>query len=142
MQSIINSFAHHFIGYGQRAVIRQALRGEEGEHFATKLAEYAQRVDAMPRTYETRKENETAPYIAHLHYFVGGCDWYICEADIGDTGERGPLGPQHQAFGLADIYGDGGELGYISLPEILDCGAELDLYFEPRPLADIRKENA
>jgi hypothetical protein len=33
--------------------------------------------------------------------------------------------------------GYGGELGYISLVEILKCGAELDLYWQPRKLFEI-----
>ncbi|MEI7902867.1 MAG: hypothetical protein WCK89_21685 [bacterium] len=33
--------------------------------------------------------------------------------------------------------GYGPELGYISLPEILECGAELDLYFAAKTIAEI-----
>jgi hypothetical protein len=36
---------------------------------------------------------------------------------------------QMQAFGIADL-GMGAELGYISIPELLENGAELDLYFK------------
>ena len=43
---------------------------------------------------------------------------------------------QLQAFGKADL-GYGGELGYISLVDILKCGAELDFYWQPRKLFEI-----
>ena len=45
---------------------------------------------------------------------------------------------QHQAFGLADL-GMGAELGYISIVELLENGAELDLHFVPRTLEQIKK---
>jgi hypothetical protein len=32
-----------------------------------------------------------------------------------------------------------GELGYISLPEITQAGAELDLYFTPAPVSTFRE---
>jgi hypothetical protein len=39
--------------------------------------------------------------------------------------------------GLADLFADGGELGYISIPELLENGAHLDLAFTPKPLSAI-----
>lgn len=47
---------------------------------------------------------------------------------------------QLQAFGLADL-GYGGELGYISIVELLECGAELDLHWTPQTLAEVKREN-
>ena len=80
----------------------------------------------MPRGYEQDGKGDSA--IAYLHYFTGSCDWYITERDTTDE--------QHQAFGLADL-GYGPELGYISVQELIENGAELDLYFEPKPLKEI-----
>jgi hypothetical protein len=34
---------------------------------------------------------------------------------------------QHQAWGLAELFGDGGGTGYISIVELLQNRAELDL---------------
>ena len=80
----------------------------------------------MPVTYETNGQGMEAT--AFLHHFTGGADWYITELDIEAV--------QLQAFGLADL-GHGGELGYISLVVILRCGAEVDLYWTPKKLAEI-----
>jgi hypothetical protein len=92
----------------------------------TKHIELASIVDSMPVTYATDGQGDQA--IVHLHYFTAGADWYITERDVYDK--------QLQAFGKADL-GDGGELGYISLVEILQCGAELDLYWTAKKLAEI-----
>ena len=54
--------------------------------------------------------------VVYLHYFRGGMDWYITEKDMEEE--------QHQAFGLADL-GYGGELGYISIQELIDNGVSL-----------------
>jgi hypothetical protein len=80
--------------------------------------------------------------VAYLHYFAGGqANWYITEKDKGcpdDEDYGGPGGPpQQQAFGLADLFGDGGELGYISIAEILANRGELDLHWTPKPLSEI-----
>ena len=116
-----------FIGRAQLGVINQASRGEEGAFFQGKLIEWAATVEAMPQTYQTDGQGMAA--VAHLHYFVGACNFYITERDQETE--------QCQAFGLADL-GYGGELGYISLVEILSCGAELDLYWRKKTLEEIR----
>lgn len=81
----------------------------------------------MPTTYETDGQGGDA--IVWLHYFTPSGDWYITERDM----EREQL----QAFGKADLFGDGGEIGYINLVELLECGAELDLHWSPEALKDI-----
>ena len=44
---------------------------------------------------------------------------------------------QVQAFGIADL-GMGPELGYISIPELLANGAELDLYYtKPKTIGEL-----
>ena len=45
---------------------------------------------------------------------------------------------QLQAFGLADLFGDGGELGYVSIEELKSVGAEMDLYWTPKTLREIK----
>jgi hypothetical protein len=120
-----------WIGYSQRAALRAALRGEERDAFRELLADWSATIAAMPHTYETDGMGETA--VAELHYFSPGGDWYITEKDI-DTDGAGQL----QAFGLADPFGDGGELGYISIPELLAAGVEFDLHWNRKPLAELR----
>ncbi len=43
-----------------------------------------ERLDKIAKLYETEHtlfENK----IIHLHFFIGGCDWFICEDDGQDT---------------------------------------------------------
>lgn len=104
---------------------------EERDFFRTMICELAANVAAMPKTYETNGQGYKAT--AHLHYFAGGqASWYITEKDCDTDGEG-----QLQAFGLADLFGDGGEIGYISIAEILEAGGELDLYWTPKTLGAI-----
>lgn len=67
--------------------------------------------------------------VVHLHYFIGGCDWYIVELD---PAER-------LAFGWAELLPGCGEWGYISLAELesvtagpFDQPVERDLHFTPQ----------
>ena len=118
----------NFISRDQLRAINYALRGEEWRLFKDKMREHVALVQSMPKTYEQDGKGEQAT--AYLHYFTGACDWYITERDMEPE--------QLQAFGLADL-GYGPELGYISIAELIGAGAELDLYFEPKTLAEITK---
>jgi hypothetical protein len=81
----------------------------------------------MPTTYQTDGQGDQA--VAYLHYFGAGFDWYVTERDCEVE--------QLQAFGLINM-GWGVEHGYISIVEIfLACGAELDLYWTPKKLAEL-----
>jgi hypothetical protein len=114
----------------QAAVIKAALRGEEAEFFVKKLAEISAIFDGMPKPYESNGQKDP---IVSLRYFGGGSgEALIIERD--ETAE------QHQAFGLCDLFGDGGELGYLSIPEMTESGWELDLHFTPKPLSEARKQ--
>ncbi|GAB7023798.1 DUF2958 domain-containing protein [Salidesulfovibrio brasiliensis] len=67
-----------------------------------------EQLDAIPRLYET----ETIPLenkLIHLHFFIGGCDWYAVEFDGEDT-----------FFGYAILNRDwqNAEWGYFSLSEL------------------------
>ena len=121
-----------FVGPAQRSAIYSAMQGEEGAFFRAKVKSLITQFETMPKTYE--QDGLGLNSIAHLHYFTPSADWYITERDMGDGPDDQE---QNQAFGLADIFGDGGELGYISIVEILAAGAELDLHFTPCTLASI-----
>lgn len=127
-----------FISRPQALAIASGLAGEESDYFADKIAELAGIITAMPQTYAQDGLGDEA--LVSLHYFIGGCDWWITEKDAGSA-EDSPADFQSQAFGVADI-GYGPELGYISLPEILRSGAELDLHFTPRPLRAVKAKRA
>jgi len=122
-----------FIGNSQRQAIKSGLRGEERAHFAQMLAGLTEQINAMPKTYEQDGKGDAA--VVHLHYFTGAADWFITEKDLDHDGEG-----QHQAFGLADIFHDGGDMGYISITEILEAGAELDFYWTPATLGEIKEK--
>jgi hypothetical protein len=107
-----------------------ACRGEEREWFKAKFITLAHLFDVMPRTYDTEGGGDEA--IVHLHYFMGSADWYITERDQEVA--------QLQAFGLADLFGDGGELGYICILELIREGVELDLHWRPRTLREVKAE--
>jgi len=117
------------IGPAQRAALWAALEGEEREHFAEIVTRLVATWQAMPATYATESQGRAA--VAHLHYFLGGADWWIIEKDS-DPDNAGQI----QAFGIADL-GMGPELGYISIPELLEVGAELDFYHTPKTVAEI-----
>jgi hypothetical protein len=115
-----------FIGTAQRAAIQAGFKGEEQQFFFDQIGALFAAIQAMPKTYD--QDGLGRQSVAHLHYFIGAADWYITEKDV--------LANQHQAFGLADL-GHGAELGYISLIEITRAGAEIDLFWTPKTLAEI-----
>jgi len=122
----------HFIGRDQIHVLNCNMRGEEGEYFKQMLVDLKVRIEQMPHTYQARGDN---PMI-WLHYFArGSMNWWVAEKDMGSPDDA-PGEEQSQAWGLADLYGDGGEWGYIPINEIIANGGEMDLYWKPRRLRE------
>ena len=120
----------NFMSRNQLDYMLACVSGEEGEHFADKLAEMANVTDSMAKTYEQDGKGDEA--IVYLHYFYGNFDWYITEKDMDDS--EGQI----QAFGYADMGFP--ELGYICIRELIENGVELDLYWKPRTLAEVKRE--
>jgi len=116
-----------FISPGQLEVLGQCLRGEEKEHFFVVVARIAGLINNMPKTYE--QDGKGSQAVAFLHYFKGGMDWYITEKDMEKE--------QQQAFGSANL-GYGPELGYISIEELQENNIELDFYFKPQTLEELK----
>jgi hypothetical protein len=123
----MNSLLQKFISVEQLAVLEINLKGEEGSYFKNLLEELENTLKTMPKTYEQDGKGENA--IVYLHYFLGDFDWFIIERDVEPK--------QLQAFGLACIFFD--ELGYINIAEIIQNGGELDLNWQPKTLAEVRK---
>ncbi|MHB1607131.1 MAG: hypothetical protein ACYCXX_00600 [Acidiferrobacter thiooxydans] len=118
-----------FINKSQMRAIWDLCRGgEERAFFKAKVMDMARLIKGMPKTYE--QDGSGMESVAYLHYFTAGIDWYITEKDMAGAGID-------QAFGLAIVFER--ELGYISIREIVANGAELDLYFEPTTLANLKK---
>lgn len=118
-----------YLSRAQYRTIADAMRGEEGRFFIDKAQILAQLIDGMAKTYEQDGKGDDAT--AYLHYFKGSGDWYITEKDASGKGTE-------QAFGLADL-GQGAELGYISIDELVRNNVELDLHFDPKVLSAVRK---
>lgn len=127
----------YFISRSQIVALTECVNGPEGESFLEKMTGIANLIEGMPKSYEQDGKGDKA--IVSLHYFNSSMDWFITEKDAGDSDDE-VKGVQSQAFGLADLYHDGGELGYICIADLIkDGGAELDLYFPPQSLGEIKK---
>lgn len=117
---------------GEYNAIVDGMRSEEKQFFFDKVVEMENIISTMPKTYDQDGKGNKA--VAYLHYFKGNMNWYITEKDVGTKEEQG----QHQAFGLADLgYGGEGEMGYISIVELVENEVELDLYFVPKTIEEI-----
>ena len=123
LQSLIDG---KFISRMQAKTIDGMIsRSEEWRFFADKMIELKERIDTMAKTYE-QEDGKGMNATAYLHYFGGSYDAYITEKDM--------EGGVDQAFGWAS-FGQGGELGYISIAEIVkNPTIELDLHFDPKTL--------
>jgi len=92
-----------------------------------------ERLNKIPRLYET-EEIPLAEKIIHLHFFIGGCDWYVAEYDGGDL-----------FYGYANLNDEqNAEWGYVSFNELkaitingieIDC--ELEEFWSPKPVSQI-----
>ena len=89
-------------------------------------------LEKIPKLYET--ENILLKdKIIHMHFFIGGCDWYIIEYNGDDL-----------FFGYALLNGDTdcAEWGYISFRELKSINisgfeVDRDLHWEPKTAQDI-----
>lgn len=122
-----------FVGHHQLDVIKEGIKGDEGQFFLDKVQSLAQTIRSMPQTGETDGQGHEA--VVHLRYFWGGsAEALITEKDKGCSGDSTPA--QHQAFGSKDL-GHGQELGYISIAEFIESNrVEIDLNYEPKTLAE------
>jgi hypothetical protein len=118
-----------FMSEAQISALGDACYGEERHYFINKIVELAEHLNTMPKTYEQDGKGDDA--VVYLHYFRGGMDWYITEKDM--------EAEQHQAFGLADLGMGFPELGYINISELVDNNVELDLYWEPKTLREVKE---
>jgi len=96
-----------------------------------------ERLVKVPGLYET----ENVPLkdkLVHLHFFIGGCDWYICETDGKDL-----------IWGFCIINNDYemAEWGYVSLSELrsikidgwLEVDCELEEFWQVKKAKEIDK---
>ena len=92
-------------------------------------------LNKLPAFYST-EETPLKEKMIHMHFFIGGCDWYAAEYD-----------PKEQIFfGFAILNSDYemAEWGYFSLKELCELKVKFlevdrDLYFTPKKAAEIEK---
>ena len=92
------------------------------------------RLDKIPRLNE-QAEISAKDQMVHLHFFIGGCDWYITEYNGTDT-----------FFGYAILNNDYqmAEWGYISFNELknikvsfLEVDCEVESWFPVQKASEI-----
>jgi len=130
----------NFMPHDQRLTLLSLLDGEEGDFLAGKVLEIVRTIRDTPLTYQT-DDIETPDKVLHTHYFKGGIDAWIVERDVGDDAHGDGEGEQWQAFGKITAVGGGwreAEWGYISIKELIECGVELDLYWTPKTVKEMK----
>jgi hypothetical protein len=95
------------------------------------------RLSRIPRLYET-EHIPLQEKLIHLHFFIGGCDWYIAEFDGEDL-----------FWGFAILNDDlqSAEWGYISFSELksikvggwLEIDCELEEFWQVTKASEIEK---
>ena len=122
-----------FISNQQQHCMLTGMQGEERQFFYDRAVGLAKIIAAMPKTGETDGKGDAA--IVFLHYFKGGSDWWIIEKDMEQE--------QLQALGFACLNGDtqSAELGYISIEELKAHKVELDFFWRPISLAEVKKKH-
>ena len=95
------------------------------------------RLSKIPRLYET-EHTPLQEKLIYLHFFIGGCDWYIAEFDGEDL-----------FWGFAILNDDfqNAEWGYISLSELksvkvggwMEVDCELEEFWQVTKASEIEK---
>ena len=94
------------------------------------------RLNSIPRLYET-EHTPLQDKLIYLHFFIGGCDWYVAEFDGDDL-----------FWGFAILNNDyqNAEWGYFSFNELksirisgieIDC--ELASFWKIRRASEVKK---
>lgn len=123
----------HFMPKGQRLALAYSIRGPEGDDQADLVLKTVKAIEQTPVTYS--QDGLGMDAVVHLHYFTPGGDWYITEK----CSEGIPAqGDYDQAYGFCCPFGkEDGELGYCSIQEMTEGGAELDLHWKPKTLKEV-----
>lgn len=132
----------NFMPVQQRFTLLALLDGEEGAGIAQVVINAKKAILDTPKTYESENV-ELDDKVVRLHYFMGAVDAWIIERDVGDTPMGDGLGPQIQAFGFANLYGDGfsgAELGWVCIQDLIENNVELDLYWTPVTVKELRSK--
>lgn len=114
----------------QLKVLRENMKGEEGEFFIDKVKE----IDAIGAKLKKEMNPFSMEDAPALHYFNSASDWYV----YGWEKDR------FMAYVVLNGDAQNAEYGPVSIEELFaNYGfgrtAELDLYFTPKPLSELLK---
>lgn len=125
-------FMKPFMPTGEWKVVRDSMKGEEGQYFIDMMVNLMALIKKMPKSYATDGQGERA--IAYLHYFGGATDIWVTESPDDPT--------EDNAFGFTILNGDkqNAEMGAQYLPEIVSAGLELDLHWKPISIEKVKQE--
>jgi hypothetical protein len=88
-----------------------------------------EKLDTIPRLFETEHISLKEKTI-YLHFFIGSCDWFVCEFD-----------GQDKFFGFVCLNGDleMAEWGYFSFQELqsIRIGMGIEIDCDPKPAKKI-----
>ena len=94
-----------------------------------------ERLSQIPKLYET-EHTPLQEKLVYLHFFVAGCDWWVCEYDGSDTFWGYIILNKNLAFA---------EWGYFNFTELrrlkaygwLEIDCETDQFWKVRPASEI-----
>lgn len=139
-----------FVPDAQLEVMIDLVDGEEGKFYLEKLEDLTKTIKNLP-TEDDICEDSAKDIKAPLHYFVGGCDWYIAtrekDEDV-DPEYKGDynVDPDYNygfCFARLNNWYDCAELGTVYFKELMDTGMmQLDLHHDKNfTLQDAIDEN-
>lgn len=120
-------------------VLSRCKKGEEAAAFLEIERRLIDLINKCPVTYEQDGLGEQS--IAYLHYFNEDSDYYVIEKDRSAEGDL-PEQFQSQMFALKRERTNPYRYGYVDLRTLLKMGCELDFYFKPTKIIDIKKDQA
>lgn len=125
--TLVDTFMQTYLPPTQRRTVEILLKGEEGEFFEQTLAHLADVVHHMPRVLPSNLQSMDDA-VAYLHYFYGGCDWYILE----------PADNDRVCFCYANLGDDqNAEYGSLWLGEFDSLNVELDFHWTPKTMREV-----
>lgn len=133
-----NIIVSQWMSPAQYNVLSLCKRGEESAAFQEIERRLIDNIQKCPTTYQQDGLGDNA--IVFLHYFNSNNDYYIFETDVGCK-DNSPNQFQSQMMALKKEGNNDFRYGYIGLSTLLRMGCELDFYFKPQKIADIKQNN-
>ena len=89
----------------------------------------------LPAFYST-EQTPLKEKVVHMHFFLGGCDWYACEYN--------PEEKNFFGFVILNADYESAEWGYFNLEELMSIKIKFlevdrDLHFTPRKAIEVKE---